>query len=243
MRRLAFSFRRMPCLSGRFAAALSHEMNTPLGALGSSIDTLSSLVEKARSQPSGGLDEAAIEITGTARQSLGRLRETLERMRHISNLDRAEVQMVNLNELWVNLVALLGGELGDRAEVKLDLKPLPPMKCRPQQLSAVFLASPAERRGFDRDARDHQGLERPPGRRRRARSAGRWKGNSGRAPLAVVRPDVSNRGRPCESGLGALRLTQHHQRARRTARDLEHGRTRDDSRRSSYRCPSRERRE
>jgi signal transduction histidine kinase len=124
---------------GRFAAALSHEMNSPLGVLGSATETLVSLVERSRSQPpSERLAEVAVQVSETAQQSLRRLRETVDRMKHLSNLDRAEVQAVNLNELWRDIVALLGAELGGKADVKLDLEPLPLVKCRPQQLSAVF---------------------------------------------------------------------------------------------------------
>jgi signal transduction histidine kinase len=124
---------------GRFAAALSHEMNSPLGALGSAMDTLVSLVSKARQEPpSDGVEKVAIDVSQTARQSFRRLRETMERMKHFSNLDRAEVQVVDLNQLWMDIVALLGSQLEGKADVKLDLKPIPPVKCRPQQLSAVF---------------------------------------------------------------------------------------------------------
>ncbi|HXV61354.1 MAG TPA: HAMP domain-containing sensor histidine kinase, partial [Vicinamibacteria bacterium] len=124
---------------GRFAAALSHEFNSPLGALRSSMDTLVSLIGKAGHKvPPDQLEEVATGVAETARQSLRRLTDTIDRIKHFTNLDRAEIQMVNLNELWVDTVALLGGELGGRAGVKLDLKPLPPLKCRPQQLSAVF---------------------------------------------------------------------------------------------------------
>jgi signal transduction histidine kinase len=124
---------------GRLAAALSHEMNSPLGALGSAVDTLASLVDgPRRPQPTGRFEEIAAGVTGTARQSLKRLKETVDRMKHFSNLDRAEIRIVDLNELWESTVALLGSELEGKAAVKLDLKPLPPVKCRPQQLSAVF---------------------------------------------------------------------------------------------------------
>jgi two-component system, NtrC family, sensor kinase len=124
---------------GRFAATLSHELNSPLGALGSATSTLVSLAGKARRHPPpGGLEELTRSVSESARQSLSRLRETVERMKHFANLDRAEVQVVDLNDLWKDTVALLGGELGAKAGVKPELKPLPPMKCRPQQLSAVF---------------------------------------------------------------------------------------------------------
>jgi signal transduction histidine kinase len=124
---------------GRFAAALSHELNSPLGALGSAAETLVSLVEQGpRRAPPERVAEVAKGATETARRSLQRLRETVERMKHFTNLDRAEVQVVNLNRLWEDTVALLAAEIEGRAGVTLELAPLPPVKCRPQQLSAVF---------------------------------------------------------------------------------------------------------
>ena len=103
------------------------------------MDTLVSLVAKARQKPPlDGVEELAIEVSQAARQSFLRLRDTVDRMKHLSNLDRAEVQVVDLNQLWVDIVALLGSQLEGKADVKLDLRPIPPVKCRPQQLSAVF---------------------------------------------------------------------------------------------------------
>jgi signal transduction histidine kinase len=124
---------------GRLAAALSHEMNSPLGALQSAVDTLVSLVERNGREPmSDRLEELTAGVSRTARQAFVRLRETVNRIKDFSNLDRAELRVVNLNELWEETVALLESELQGKADVKLDLKPLPPVKCRPQQLTAVF---------------------------------------------------------------------------------------------------------
>jgi signal transduction histidine kinase len=124
---------------GRFAAALSHELNSPIGALGSAVETILALHHKADpSFPADRRQDAAQEASRSARLSLDRLRETVNRMKHLSNLDRAEVQMVDLNELWTELVGLLGGELRRKADVKLELKPIPKVRCRPQQLTAVF---------------------------------------------------------------------------------------------------------
>src|SRR5262249_8185986 len=57
----------------------------------------------------------------------------------LTNLDRAEEQGVDLNELLRDTIGLVQSELNQRAEIVLDLQPLPILKCRPQQLSAVFL--------------------------------------------------------------------------------------------------------
>ena len=152
---------------GRFAAAVSHELNSPIGALSSALDTLLLAYEKIRANPerAEALDEVISGATSSARQSSRRLTETVQRMKHLTNLDRAEEQMVDLNELWISTAALLQGELEQRAEVKLDLKPLPRLKCRPQQMSAVFSnllrnsAASMEKKGTIRVLSDRRGDE------------------------------------------------------------------------------------
>jgi signal transduction histidine kinase len=125
---------------GRFAAAVSHELNSPIGALTSALDTLFSVYEKLERQPEQlpNLQEVVSGATHSAKQSCSRLKTIVERMRHLTNLDRAEEQVTDLNELWTSTTTLLQTELEGKAQIELDLKPLPPLKCRPQQMSAVF---------------------------------------------------------------------------------------------------------
>ena len=152
---------------GRFAAAVSHELNSPIGALSSALDTLLLAFEKMQANPerASGLREVVAGATSSAQQSSRRLVETVERMKHLTNLDRAEEQMVDLNELWTSTAALLHGELEHQAEVTLDLNPLPRLKCRPQQMSAVFSnllrnsASSMEKKGTIRILSDRRGGE------------------------------------------------------------------------------------
>ncbi len=125
---------------GRLAAALSHELNSPIGALSSSIETLVSACEKMVSdlQATVRLKEVIAGASDSARQSIERLTRTVDRMKQLTNLDRAEEHWVDLNELWSVSVNLLQGELDPKANVLLELKPLPRVKCKPQQMSAVF---------------------------------------------------------------------------------------------------------
>jgi len=125
---------------GRLAAALSHELNSPIGALSSALDTLLSAFKKMEDRPEreGRLREVIVGATESARQSSERMKEITGRLKHLTNLDRADSQVVDLNELWTSTVALLQEELEPKAAIELDLKPLPPLKCRPQQMSAVF---------------------------------------------------------------------------------------------------------
>jgi signal transduction histidine kinase len=152
---------------GRFAAAVSHELNSPIGALSSALETLLAAFEKIRSHPEDAprLDEVISGATSSARQSSQRLTETVERMKHLTNLGRAEEQMVDLNTLWTSTAALLHGELEERAKIELDLKPLPKVKCRPQQMSAVFSnllrnsAASMEKKGTIRVSSNRRGSE------------------------------------------------------------------------------------
>jgi len=122
----------------RFAAALSHELNTPLGALTSAFDTVLHLLKKYKIDA----DERASEVLEGAekagRGSAARLRETIARMRYLTNLDRAEEQTVDLNELCQETAASLREELESKAEPVFDLDSLPVVRRRPQQISAVL---------------------------------------------------------------------------------------------------------
>ncbi|HYP08058.1 MAG TPA: HAMP domain-containing sensor histidine kinase [Bryobacteraceae bacterium] len=125
---------------GRLAAALSHELNSPIGALVSGVDTL--LLLAARQPHSTPQEQQRLlvlqnELRKSIQQSTDRLREIVARMQRFSNLDMAEVQSANVNDLITDVAALLDRP-EDKVEVEMDLQPVPPLVCRPQQLSAVF---------------------------------------------------------------------------------------------------------
>jgi signal transduction histidine kinase len=123
---------------GRLAAALSHELNTPIGAVSSAVETIVLLFKKRQQSDEAKLVGIFDGLTHTALESCQRLKELVARMQRFTNLDRSEEQAVDLNGLLRDTVGLLQSELNQHAEVTLDLRPLPLLKCRPQQLSAVF---------------------------------------------------------------------------------------------------------
>jgi two-component system, NtrC family, sensor kinase len=124
---------------GRLAAVLSHELNSPIGTLRSAVESLLALYKKKRESDEPRLAGIFESLAHTALESCRRLMELVARMQRFTNLDRAEEQTVDINELLRDTIGLLQSELNQRAEVILDLKPVPTLKCRPQQLSAVFL--------------------------------------------------------------------------------------------------------
>jgi len=122
----------------RFAAALSHELNTPLGALTSAFDTLLHVYRKEGLDADERHAEVIAGAEAAGRGSAARLQETIERMRYLTNLDRAEEQTVDLNELCRETAASLQSDLQAKSDLDFDLGVLPPVRCRPQQLSAVL---------------------------------------------------------------------------------------------------------
>lgn len=118
---------------GRLAAAISHEMNTPLAVLRSSADTLLKLAGR-ESAPS----QVSADLLRAIRESADRLSEVVGRMQRFTNLNRAEVQKMCVNGLISDAAGLLDPDVREGIELKLA-PGLPYVMGHPQQLSAVFL--------------------------------------------------------------------------------------------------------
>jgi signal transduction histidine kinase len=128
-------------LLGRFAAALCHELNSAIGALRSALESRRALAERERKQPEQGAAGTGIE-DGLWRTMLGaseRLGEVISRMKRLTNLDRGEVLVVDLNSRLRDVSDLLQPALRQRVRVELDLAALPRLKLKPQQMSALFM--------------------------------------------------------------------------------------------------------
>jgi signal transduction histidine kinase len=125
----------------RLAAAVSHEMNTPVGALLSALDTLLLLAQKqASSGPAERehLIQLQAQVRTSIQESAQRLKELVGRMQRFTNLDQAEVQEADVNDVLKDVTALIPADAGKKVEIALDLHSLPPIVCRPQQLSVAF---------------------------------------------------------------------------------------------------------
>jgi signal transduction histidine kinase len=123
------------------AAALSHELNNPMGALLSGVDTLLLLASKqatCQPQEQGRLVLLQSDVRKSIQQSAQRLKGLVARIQRFTNLDQAEVQQANVNDLLSDVAALVEPQLPAAASLRLDLEPLQPILCRPQQISAVF---------------------------------------------------------------------------------------------------------
>ena len=128
---------------GKMAAALSHEMNSPLGALRSSMETLLAVTDRQIDAPPENrqqLEQARGALRHSLEASATRIEEVVRRLRRFASMEEAELKAADLNELLADVTLLHEKELAERhVQLEFDLqKPLPPLECRPQLLTAVF---------------------------------------------------------------------------------------------------------
>lgn len=127
---------------GRLAATLVHELNSPLGALSSAVDTMMAISAKqataAREEQQRLLGLQA-DVRNSIQSSLERLQRTVSRIDRLTALDETEFQSVDLCGLLRDIAALVETGSQNRVKVLLTAQPLPELTCQPQQLSAAFM--------------------------------------------------------------------------------------------------------
>ena len=129
---------RVAASQGRLAAALAHELNTPLGVVNSTLSSLEKYFERDDTRREVVTATMRGLVTG-ANEAGDRLSQVVERMKRFTRLDRAETAPCDLNTLITDTVGILGSELKERgAEPILELGTLPPLQCQAQALSAVL---------------------------------------------------------------------------------------------------------
>ena len=126
---------------GKLAAAVTHEINTPLGSLTSSIDTL--LVLAARQATASAVQqERMVTLQADLRRSVQtateRIKSVIARLQRFINLEEAELQQANINELISDVAILFKEKTEQGIQLQFDFAPVPVLMCRPQLLSAVF---------------------------------------------------------------------------------------------------------
>lgn len=126
---------------GRLAAALTHELNTPLGALKSSIDTMVVLAAKQATAPPEAqprLVSMQNELRHSVNDCMDRLKKVIARLQRFIDLHHTERQPSNLNDLLGDAAILLKPALTESVKLEFHFQPIPPVNCRPQQLTNVF---------------------------------------------------------------------------------------------------------
>ena len=125
----------------RLAAAVSHEMNNPLGAMISGIDTLLLLAQRhAASSPEEEpkLIELQAQVRQSIQQSATRMKELIGKLQRFTDVDETNMQSSDVNEILRSVASTIDQKKEQHPQVDLRLENLPQVMCRPQQLAVVF---------------------------------------------------------------------------------------------------------
>jgi PAS domain S-box-containing protein len=131
---------------GQMAAGVAHEINNPVAYITSNLETLTEDLEELLPEVADAglsprlrqfLGEAA-EIFPGAIAGLDRVKDIVHGLKSFARPPDDAVQVADLNQELEGAIKIVWNELKDKCEVRRELGLIPPLRCRPGQLSQVF---------------------------------------------------------------------------------------------------------
>jgi signal transduction histidine kinase len=131
---------------GLLTAAITHEINTPIGAINSNAQMsdmmLSALAENPTVQSEEELHamlQQLKEVNNVNLMACSRIIEIIKSLKSFSRLDQAEFQEADINEGIKSVLILTNNLLKGRITIHEDYGTIPLVKCFPGQLNQVFM--------------------------------------------------------------------------------------------------------
>jgi signal transduction histidine kinase len=137
---------------GMLVAGVAHEINTPVGAMSSSHDTLVRALHKLKAAMDETCDgdsaklmkmEKLMKIINEANEVItsggSRVTNIVQRLKSFARLDEAELKKADIHEGIEDTLTIVHHELKRKVEIVREFGDVPPIACFPSQLNQVYL--------------------------------------------------------------------------------------------------------
>jgi len=131
---------------GQLTAAITHEINTPIGAINSNVQLGDMLLNELINHSSAQIDDELSSMLSQLKEvndvnlvACSRIIEIIKSLKSFSRLDQAEFQEASINEGIKSVLVLTNYLLKGRITVHEEIGDIPPIKCFPGQLNQVFM--------------------------------------------------------------------------------------------------------
>ncbi len=135
---------------GHLVAGVSHEMNSPVGAISSTQNTLESATEKLKqtlenehgiktseSKNVSRIMNVISDVIGVLKMSSERISEIIKRLKIFAQLDQAELQSVDFNECISNTLSMFKFHLKPEIKINQEFAELPAVICYPAKINQL----------------------------------------------------------------------------------------------------------
>ena len=132
---------------GKMVAGIAHEINNPIGAMGSAVDTFKRCLKKIETELDSPYRKRVDKPLKLMQDNMGvlntaekRIKTLVNSLKNFARLDEAEMQRADIHEGLESTLTLLKSELSEKIKIVKEFGDLPLLFCSPGQLNQAFMS-------------------------------------------------------------------------------------------------------